>query len=205
MSTSDDPLLHRVRQGDRDALAEFIDDRRLQLLAFINRNTGASLKRKVEADDILQEVSSEAVRTLENTDLKDRDPFSWLCHLAEQRIVDAHRRYFGSQKRDANREVALDGGSSTASRAGLINLLIASMTSPSQAFSRNQKQMRMLEALSQLPEEQHTALRLRYLEGLSSKEVAQHLGKTDGAVRVMLTRAISRLQSLLGEPDPPTV
>jgi len=41
------------------------------------------------------------------------------------------------------------------------------------------------------------ALRLRYVEGLPSKQIAQQLGKTDGAVRVMLTRSINRLQAIL--------
>ena len=39
---------------------------------------------------------------------------------------------------------------------------------------------------------------MRYVENLPSKEIAQRLGKTDGAVRVMLTRSLSKLQELLG-------
>jgi RNA polymerase sigma-70 factor (ECF subfamily) len=74
------------------------------------------------------------------------------------------------------------------------------MTTASKAFSRNQKEIRLLAALEELPEENREALRLRYLEGLPSKEIAQRLGKTDGAVRVMLTRSLSRLQQILG-PD----
>ena len=55
----------------------------------------------------------------------------------------------------------------------------------------------MLAALGTLPEEQQEALRMRYLEGLPSKEIATKLDKTDGAVRVMLSRGIARLQTLL--------
>ncbi|MCA9135032.1 MAG: sigma-70 family RNA polymerase sigma factor, partial [Planctomycetales bacterium] len=43
------------------------------------------------------------------------------------------------------------------------------------------------------------ALRLRYLVGLPSKEVAGRLGKTDGAVRVMLSRGLGRLQQLMDD------
>lgn len=57
-----------------------------------------------------------------------------------------------------------------------------------------------MEALALLPEDQREAIRLRYVEGLPSKEIAQRLGKTDGAVRVMLTRTLNKLQTLLG-PD----
>jgi RNA polymerase sigma-70 factor (ECF subfamily) len=57
----------------------------------------------------------------------------------------------------------------------------------------------MLAALDSLPDDQREALRLRYLIGLPSKEIAQKLGKSDGAVRVMLSRGLSRLQQLLEE------
>jgi RNA polymerase sigma factor (sigma-70 family) len=80
---------------------------------------------------------------------------------------------------------------------GLANLLVASMTTPSRAFSRNQNQLQMLAALDTLPDEQREALRLRYLIGLPSKEVAKKMGKSDGAVRVMLTRSLTRLNEML--------
>jgi RNA polymerase sigma-70 factor (ECF subfamily) len=50
-----------------------------------------------------------------------------------------------------------------------------------------------------LPEDQREAIRLRYLVGLPSKEIAQKLGKTDGAVRVMLSRSLAKLQEMLAE------
>jgi RNA polymerase sigma-70 factor (ECF subfamily) len=73
------------------------------------------------------------------------------------------------------------------------------MTTPSAAFSRDQRQLRVLAALDTLPEEQREAIRLRYLVGLPSKEIAQKLGKTDGAIRVMLSRSLGKLQEMLAE------
>ncbi len=197
---SDDPhdeaLMNRVRAREAAALAEFLTSRRAPLMAFIDRRLGSGLRRKIEPDDLFQEVSAEALRSLGEIDLTDRDPFNWLCQVAERRIIDAHRRFFGSQKRAASREVSLDAGGDSC-RAGLINLLVASMTTASQAFSRDQKQIRLLTALEQLPEEHREALKLRYLEGLPSKQIADRLGKTDGAVRVMLTRSLAKLQGIL--------
>ena len=83
--------------------------------------------------------------------------------------------------------------------AGLANLLAASMTTPSDAFSRDQRQLRMLAAIDTLPEDQREALRLRYLVGLSSKEIAKKINKTDGATRVMISRALARLHEMLAE------
>ena len=132
-----------------------------------------------------------------------RDPFGWLCDLVDRRIVDAHRRYFAAEKRAAGREVA-GNAPATASRAGgLIDLLVASMTSPSKLFSRNARVMRMFKALEKLPQDAKDALRMRYLQGLPSKQIAEKLGKTDGAVRVLLTRALDKLQQLMGTDDAP--
>jgi RNA polymerase sigma-70 factor (ECF subfamily) len=200
-SKADEALVARLRGGDAQALADFLSARQPQLMAFIDRRLGAALRRKIEPDDLFQEVSAESLRSLGEVDLKERDPFNWLCQVAERRIIDAHRRFFGSQKRDAGREVSLNaggGGSTSTSRPGLINLLVASMTSASAAFSRDQKQMRMMAAMEKLPPEHRDALVLRYIENLPSKEIAERLGKTDGAVRVMLTRSLAKLQEILG-------
>ena len=192
----DSSIIVRMRQGDTDALVEFIEEKRALLLAFIQKRVGTHLKKKIELEDILQDVSVEAIRSFDKACIGDRDPLSWLFHLSERKIIDAHRHFFASQKRDASREAALAAGTQG---SGLENLLIASMTTPSQAFSRDQKQLKMLAALETLPEDQREALRLRYLVGLPSKDVAEKLGKSDGAVRVMLSRSLARLQQLMAE------
>lgn len=198
MDEQREPLVEKIRTGDAAALADFLNLVRPQLLAFIDRQLGAALRRKIEAEDIFQEVSADAVRSLGDVDLADRDPFSWLCQVADRRIKDA-ARFFDAKKRDSAREVPLGTPGGSTGQAGLINLLVASMTTPSQAFSRNARELRLLEALGKLPDEQREALRLRYVENLPTKEIADQIGKTDAAVRVMLSRSLKRLQTILGE------
>src|SRR3954454_17598772 len=174
-----DDCLARIQARDTEALAHFLESHRPQLMAFIERQLGSALRRKVEPEDIFQETSAEAVRALPSVELGDRDPFSWLCQIAERRIIDLHRKFFGAQKRDAAKEVPLGSpGGSDSQPAGLINLLVASMTTPSQAFSRNAREERLLAALKQLPDDQQTALRLRYIENLPSKQIAAQLVKS---------------------------
>jgi RNA polymerase sigma-70 factor (ECF subfamily) len=187
----------RIRTRDPQALAALLQSHRPQLMAFIERQLGTALRRKVEPDDVFQETSAEAVRALPAAEFGDRDPFSWLCQIAERRIIDLHRRFFGAQKRDAGREVPLSGSGSDSSQAGLIDLLVATLTTPSQAFSRNAREERLMAALDKLPAEQREALRLRYVESLPSKQIAERLGKSDAAVRVMLTRSLKKLHELL--------
>ncbi|MBX7166325.1 MAG: sigma-70 family RNA polymerase sigma factor [Pirellulales bacterium] len=191
-------LVERLKQGDGEALGQYLAAKGPQLLGYIVRQMGPGLRSRIEPEDLAQEVSAEAVRSLPAMELGDRDPFGWLCQIAQRRIVDAHRRLFGAQKRSAAREVSIDNRTDDSNRGGFINLLVASMTTASQAFSRGQREVKLLAALDELPEEQREALRLRYVEGLPSKEIAEKLGKSDGAVRVMLSRSLTKLQGILG-------
>jgi len=216
VATSEE-LTTRIRQDDESALAEYIELHRPQLLAFIDRNMSEALRRKVEPGDILSETAVSALAGLKDIDLSEREPFSWLCQLAERRIIDAFRHYIGAQKRSAKKEVPLQNRGGTGGDGeggGFVDLLVASMTSPSAAFSRGQKEYKLQMALTQLPEAHREAIRLRYIEGRPTKEIAEVLGKNDGAVRVMLTRILDRLQKILRDeavfesylspdPDPP--
>jgi RNA polymerase sigma-70 factor (subfamily 1) len=188
---------HPPRFASLDELATFIEAERLKVLAYIDRNLGPALRRKLEPEDILQEVTLTAMASPAQFDVPGRDAFKLLCQLAEQRIIDAHRHHVSAQKRSAAREVSAGAAGGDTDAFGFINLLVASITSPSQAFSRNQKEFHLQQAVASLSEEQRKAIHLRYLEGWPTKEIAEHLGKTDGAVRVLLTRTLARLQELM--------
>src|SRR5258708_39180152 len=108
METSSVPPDDASRPTDAAGMGQFIGSRRPQLLAYIRKHLGTALAQKVEADDVLQEVSLEALRRAGELAGIERDPFGWLCQIAEYRLIDVHRRYFGAQRRDAGREVGLD-------------------------------------------------------------------------------------------------
>ncbi len=193
----DSNLVARVRAGDKQALGEYIEANRGALVGYIESRLGPALRTKLDADDILQEAAAEALRSISQVPLSDREPLSWLCQVAERRIIDAHRRYFEAQKRANEKEVFLPPVGDESAMG--MDMLAASLTTASKAFSRKQKEGRLAAALLELPEAMRQALHLRYVEGLPSKEIAERLGKTDGAVRVMLTRSLVKLQALLGE------
>lgn len=182
-----------------DELSRYVDSHRPQLLSWIERSLGPLLRGKVEPEDIFQEMTLTAVAGLEHFQVAGRDPFRLLCQMAEQRIIDAHRYHVDAKKRSAAREVPLSGQASSEQGNGFLDLLVASITSPSAAFSRNQKELRLQLALQELSDEQRTVIRLRFVEGLATRDIAEQLQKSDGAVRVLLTRTIAVLQERLLE------
>ncbi len=112
---------------------------------YVEGRLGTTLKGKVEAQDIAQEVVIKALRELPKSDVLDRDPFSWLCHLAEQCVIDAHR-HFAASKRTTEREQAGNVPFADGSQ-DLIALLAASMTTPTQAAVRDERETNLRVAL----------------------------------------------------------
>ena len=52
-------------------------------------------------------------------------------------------------------------------------------------------------AITELPERYQTVLVLRYLKGLSNKEISMNLAEPDGTIRNRLFRALDKLRTLL--------
>ena len=180
----DEALIVRLRAGDAQALAEFLEERRRPLLAFIERSVGESLRRKVEPQDVLQETAVSALDACRRTLTCPNATRSAGCvRLPSSASSTCTVSFSVLQKRDAGREAALDAPAGGSGQRLLIDLLIASLTSPSMAVVRDERQRLLMEAMAVLPEESRTALRLRYVENLPTKEIAERLGKTDGAVR----------------------
>jgi RNA polymerase sigma-70 factor (ECF subfamily) len=193
----------RIKAGDREALAMFIDTHRDLLLSFIRSITGDHLLARMELDDLFQEVAATALSSLETAPLDQYQPWQWLQQLARRRVVDAHRYHFDAQRRDAGRQQSIHGhDDSGASVQGLEQLLAVSMTSASEAISRDVRLTRLQLAIEELSPEQRTAVRLRYADGLPTKDVAQQLGKTDVATRVLLSRTIRQLEKALDDVKP---
>ena len=201
MADSDD-LVQRVKNRDHEALAAYIDQSRGQLAGFLKAITGEHLLAVVEVDDLIQEVSTAALTSLDSAPLDQYEPMQWLQQIARRRVVDSHRFHFGAQRRDAGRQHSKHGGGSDSSAMGFEQLLAASMTSPSAAVSRDVRMLRMQAAIGELGEEQQTAVQMRYAQGLPTKEIAEKLGKTDVAVRVLLSRSMRQLEKLLDDVKP---
>ncbi|WP_391540462.1 RNA polymerase sigma factor [Rubripirellula lacrimiformis] len=199
--SSDQALLSQIHQRDPDALARYIESHRSSLTGFVRSITSDRLLGTIELDDLLQEICTTAISSLGTAPLDQYEPMQWLQQLARRRVVDAHRFHFGAQRRDTGRQQSLHAAAGDEGM-GLEHLLAASMTSPSAAFSQDVRLNRMQQAIAELGEEQRTVIRLRYVDGLPTKQIAQQLGKTDVAIRVLLSRSMRQLEKQLEDVKP---
>lgn len=187
---------------DVAALADYIERNRGQLQGFIRSLASDRLLSVVEIDDLLQEISASAIQSLATAPLAQYTPMQWLQQLARRRIVDTHRFHFDAQRRNAQRQQSIHSTNEDSSSPDIENWLVASMTTPSAVLSQNVRLSRMQQAIEGLSEELQTVVRLRYVDGLPTKQIAEQLGKSDAAIRVLLSRTMRQLEALLADVRP---
>ena len=61
---------------------------------------------------------------------------------------------------------------------------------------------RVLEGVKQLPDDRREALIMRFALGMDNREIARAMGRSDGATKVLLHRAIRQLEEIVKEPEP---
>jgi RNA polymerase sigma-70 factor (ECF subfamily) len=109
-------------------------------------------------------------------------PFSsWLYRIAHNVVVDYHRKKKFLPIEHLDNYPNDD-----------LNSLLSDVV--------NREQIRKLvHAISKLPEDQQQVIILRFVEGMSHKEIARIMGKNDGACRMIQHRALEALEKLFNE------
>ena len=63
---------------------------------------------------------------------------------------------------------------------------------------------RILQGVQQLPDDRREALIMRFALGMDNREIARALGRTDGATKVLIHRAIRQLEEIVKQAEGPT-
>lgn len=106
---------------------------------------------------------------------------AWLFSIAHNTIANAHRSR--SRRRVEPLPDSFDRPAPDADPAGLV--------------SRADELRAVLRAVHELPEDRRQVILLRFVDGLTSREVGQVLGRSPGAVRVLQHRALRDLEARL--------
>ncbi len=194
-----DPMIQRMIKGDETALAQLFSVYRERLWRIINFRLDRRLQGRVDPDDILQEAYLNAVQRMDRF-LYDhpRSFLIWMRMIVTQTLIDVHRRHIGAQKRDASRDVSIQGRWSPVSTSYSLSFhLLGHLTSPSQAALRDELSEQIDLALSGMSDIDREVLALRHFEELSNLETAALLGLSEQAASLRYIRAISRLRDVL--------
>jgi RNA polymerase sigma-70 factor (ECF subfamily) len=203
-SVQNKDIERRLRNGDAEALAELFSRERERLWRVIQFRLAEPLRGRLEPDDVLQEAFLAASQRLKHyAQSPATSPFIWLRMIVNQTLVDLHRQHLGAQKRDAAREVSLDGTRYVeATSASVAIQLVGAFTTPSGAAARADQHKLVQDAIEEMDPIDREVLALRHFEELTNSEVAEALGIEQKAASIRYIRALRRLKEILAQvPD----
>lgn len=178
MKDEEQLLIQKAKNGDDQAFGKLYDQHLPKIYRFVFLKVG----RKQDAEDITQQVFVNAWQNMGTYEVKGFPFSSWLYRIAGNAVIDYYR---------------------TAKATISINQI------PEENFSENSDDAVKIDtainisavrvALMKLEHDQQTVLLMKFVEELSNKEIADALGKTEGAVRVIQHRALKQLKTKLDE------
>ena len=155
---------------------------RERLLSVIWLRMGPDLRTRMDPEDVLQEVAIEAMNYW-HTLADEANVGAWLVTLARRKVARILRDQIGVAARDPRREQKVRTDFPLADRR----------SGPVTAADRKDRLRLLEEALQRLTEDHREVILLTRIEGLSVRDVAERMGRTENAVHLLLGRALKRL------------
>lgn len=197
---SDDAALQKMLDaaiaGDRRSLADLLEATGSRVRARIEPKIPMAMRSLLEADDVMQVTYLEAVLRIKSFSTGGVQGFvAWLTRLAENNLIDAVRSLEAAKRFDPRKRVSPNRDESS---SALINMLGATLTTPSKVAAIGEAGAMLEVALRALPPDYEKVVREFDLEGKPMAEVAAGLKKTEGAAYMLRARAHDRLKEILG-------
>ena len=157
--------------------------------AYLRLNAGAAVRAEEWSGDLAQSVCREALEHGDAPRFDDDAAFRrWLFTIAFHKVVDRARR---AAVRRAAHGRPVDDASDAA-----LGEFYASRLSPSGEVAGRESIERLERAFDALPDEQREVLVLAKIAGLSQAEIGAQIGKSEEAVRKILSRSLARISTL---------
>jgi RNA polymerase sigma-70 factor (ECF subfamily) len=138
------------------------------------------VRSRHEAEDLTAEVFHKALRSLPRFKWTGAPFAAWLFKIASNMIADRAKRAAREQS------VALDE-----------DLATAAAGEPQTNVEEVERQTHMFRLVDELAEDQRRVVVMRFAEEKSIREIAQTLGRSEGAVKQLQFRALQNLRAKL--------
>lgn len=182
-------LLESIRGGDSDSPSKLFEKQRRRLTVLVHYKLSPEVRSRIEVDDIVQEICLRAFRDLDR--FAYRSPgsfFRWLSSIADHVIAD-QARYLGRQRRAAE-AVPFRSDSNP------LGPEPADTKTPSRLFSQQEAVDRLIARFDELPPDYRQVLVMAKIEGLTTAEMAERLGKSREAIALLVYRAVKRFRAV---------
>lgn len=145
----------------------------------IARYASVHIGDRNDAEDIAGEVFLKALKSLGSYEERGVPMQAWLFRIAHNMVVDYLRK------------------KTKLSTVPVETAVLHADADPELIAEQNIQMERVSIAMQKLTADQQQVVGLRFLGGLSSKEIAGIMQKSDGAVREMQRAAVERLRNIL--------
>jgi RNA polymerase sigma-70 factor (ECF subfamily) len=188
-------LLERAKAGEAAAIDDLLGLCRDPLKRAVDLRLDRQLNRREDASDIVQKVLFDAHRRIQEYLRDPKMPFHlWLRQMAQDRIIDAHRRHQGAARRSLDREQPAGPALDDASSIQLVAQLVDQELTPASAAIQQELQQKLQTVLVELDETDREIILMRYYEQMSNQEIAAALSLTEAAASMRHLRALRRLK-----------
>ena len=180
---SDQALLEMYQQGNREAISQLLERHTRRVRDYVRM----MVKDNDVADDLTQEILIKVVKVLDEGRYTDKGRFQpWLLRIAHNRVLD----YFRAQKQVKTINESSVGFDILGSRN------IAEPSIEDEIISEQlAEEIRAL--VDELPEEQREVVKMRYYDGLSFKEIAEHTGVSINTALGRMRYALINMRQLI--------
>ena len=173
-------LIKKISEKDTDSLSRFYDLHSKHLFTLICY----ILKNEAEAEDVLQEVFLQIWDKADSYDESLGSPLSWIVKITRNKAIDRLRSKNFKKKSE---ETDIDR---------FYNLADNSVNPEKDADFKIQKK-EILEALSELSENQKDLIEFAYFRGYSQTELAEHFKIPLGTIKTRMRSAMMILRNKL--------
>ncbi|MBI4358622.1 MAG: sigma-70 family RNA polymerase sigma factor [Candidatus Omnitrophica bacterium] len=188
---SDEALVTKARQGDRDAFGVLVHRYQAQAILIAQ-----SVLRNFElSKDASQNAFAKAYFGLAR--FRGEAKFkTWFFRIVLNEAKDIYRK----EKARGLFKFWSGRGTEDENVESVLELIPAGGQSPREAFEAQEAKQHLERAIYELPEREREVFILRYLNGLELSEVADTLGIAIGTVKAHLAHGIQKLRSILLAP-----
>ena len=150
----------------------------------IYRFVFSRVREQTAAEDVTSEVFIKALKALPRYQDTGRPFAAWLYQIAVNAIADRYRAQKPSQPLEDFHDLAIAG------------------PALEEEAVRHDEMRRVWALVEQLPAQQRTALVLKFQEDMKIEDIAHAMGKTSGAVKLLIHRGVTRLREEAGALRP---
>ena len=191
------PLVRRLQAGDADAAQRLLALHASGLRGFLEKRAGDLVRDKEPLSDLVQSTFREVLEDLGDVEYEDEIHFKhWLYQQALRKVVDK-ARYWRAQRRDVGREAGGKAAGEDSLESRVLGLFADELGTPSHLAMHKEDLKRVDAALARLSKDHRDVIVMARFMGLPHAEIAAQSGRSEGAVRILLHRALAALQTAL--------